>query len=186
MRRLLLVLAALLTLGGKTMSDANSANAASAHDFSFTAIEGGPLDMSGFKGKPVLLVNVASECGFTPQYENLQAVWERYKDRGLIVLGVPSNDFGAQEPGTEKEILAFCEARFGIDFPMTAKEHVIGAKAHPLYKWIESTLGEGGAPRWNFHKYLISSEGELLEAWPSAVKPDGAEITGAIEANLPN
>jgi glutathione peroxidase len=183
MRRLFLVLAAILFLGGTTMSDAN---AASAHDFSFTAIEGGELAVSNFKGKPILLVNVASECGFTPQYENLQAVWENYRDRGLVVLGVPSNDFGGQEPGTETEILAFCEARFGIDFPMTAKEKVIGPDAHPLYRWIEATLGEAGTPRWNFHKYLISPEGELVEAWPSSVKPDGAEVTQAIEANLPD
>ena len=162
----------------------NDAAASSAHDFSFTAIEGGDLPMKSYAGKPVLLVNVASECGFTPQYKNLQAVWEQYRDRGLIVLGVPSNDFGGQEPGSEQEILQFCEARFGVDFPMTAKERVVGGKAHPLYRWISETLGEAGEPRWNFHKYLISPDGEIVETWPSAVKPDGDEVTGAIEAQL--
>lgn len=163
----------------------SSESAKTAHDFTFTAIEGGDLPLKDFAGKPVLLVNVASECGFTPQYENLQRVWERYRDQGLVVLGVPSNDFGGQEPGSEAEIKQFCETRFGIDFPMTAKERVVGEAAHPLYRWIADTLGEAGEPRWNFHKYLLSGEGELLEAWPSSVKPDQPPVTLAIEAALP-
>ena len=181
MRRILTAVLALLMMGGLTM---NEAAATSAHDFSFTAIEGGDLPMKSYAGKPVLLVNVASECGFTPQYENLQAVWEQYRDKGLIVLGVPSNDFGGQEPGSEQEILQFCEVRFGVNFPMTGKEHVVGARAHPLYRWISETLGEAGEPRWNFHKYLISGEGEIVEAWPSSVKPDSREVIGAIESQL--
>ncbi len=155
-----------------------------AHAFGFTAIEGAPLPMETFAGRPVLLVNVASECGFTPQYENLQRVWETYRERGLVVLGVPSNDFGAQEPGSEAEIKTFCETRFGIDFPMTRKEKVVGPDAHPLYRWIRESLGEAGEPRWNFHKYLLSAEGELLDTWPSAVKPDEEPVTTAIEAAL--
>lgn len=157
-----------------------------AHAFSFTAIEGDPLPMQRFAGHPVLLVNVASECGFTPQYENLQRVWEAYRDQGLVVLGVPSNDFGAQEPDSEAEIKTFCETRFGIDFPMTSKEKVVGADAHPLYRWIRESLGEAGEPRWNFHKYLLSADGELLDTWPSSVKPDDEPVISAIKAALGN
>lgn len=155
-----------------------------AHDFSFTAIDGTPLPMSDFKGRPVLLVNTASECGFTPQYEGLQTLWESYRDRGLVVLGVPSNDFGGQEPGSEAEIKEFCEATFSVDFPLTEKQVVIGGEAHPLYRWIEDSLGEAGTPRWNFHKYLIDGEGELAGAWPSSVKPLSAEIREAVETAL--
>src|SRR4051794_37377728 len=108
----------------------------SAHAFSFTSINGKPLKLSDFAGKPVLVVNTASECGLTPQYRGLQALWDSYRDRGLIVLGVPSNDFGGQEPGSEKQIQSFCETNYGVTFPMTAKEHVAGNAAHPLYKWV--------------------------------------------------
>ena len=181
MRRLTHILMGLLLTG---VLASGTAEARSAHDFAFTAIDGSTLDMSRYRGKPVLLVNVASQCGFTPQYETLQTMWERYGDRGLVVLGVPSNDFGGQEPGTEEEILSFCETRFGIDFPMTAKERVKGPQAHPLYRWIADTLGRSGAPRWNFHKYLISPEGEVVAAWPSSVKPDSREIVEAVEAQL--
>jgi glutathione peroxidase len=156
----------------------------SAHDFSFTSIEGKPLPMSAFKGKAVLVVNTASACGFTPQYKGLEALWQANKARGLVVLGVPSNDFGAQEPGSEAEIKSFCEARFGVDFPLTAKVPVTGAEAHPLYRWIASELGEGGAPRWNFHKFLIGKDGKLAGAFSSKVAPEGAELKQAIEAAL--
>ena len=156
----------------------------SAHEFEFRSIDGGTIHMSEFAGNPVLLVNVASECGYTPQYEHLQQLWERYRDDGLIVLGVPSNDFGAQEPGTEAEIQGFCETRFGVDFPMTAKQQVVGGDAHPLYRWIAAELGEGAAPRWNFHKYLINPEGGLAATWPSAVDPLDDEVTQAVDAAL--
>lgn len=155
-----------------------------ASDFDFHSIDGSPLAMKGLSGRPVLLVNVASQCGFTPQYAGLQKLWDTYKDRGLVVLGVPSNDFGAQEPGSESDIKSFCQVNFGVTFPMTAKEQVVGPKAHPLYRWISQQLGEGGAPRWNFHKYLISKSGELLEAWPSRVAPDAPELVAAVEAAL--
>lgn len=170
-----------LLAGGTALGQAEQR---SAHDYEFVSIEGEALPMSRFAGQVVLLVNTASECGFTPQYENLQRVWERYRDRGFVVLGVPSNDFGGQEPGTEAEIKQFCEARFGIDFPMTEKQKVLGNEAHPLYRWIAESLGEAGEPRWNFHKYLIGPDGELLDAWPSAVAPDRPPVTEAIEAAL--
>ena len=153
-------------------------------DFTFTALDGRALPLSRFAGKAVLLVNTASQCGFTPQYAGLQKLHESYGPRGLVVLGVPSNDFGAQEPGSEKEIRQFCETGFGVDFPMTAKQKVIGGNAHPLYRWIAGELGEGAAPRWNFHKYLFGREGQLIDAWPSKVAPQAPELVKAIETAL--
>ncbi len=155
-----------------------------AHAFSFTSIEGKPLAMSGYKGKAVLLVNTASACGLTPQYKGLEALWQAYRDKGLVVLGVPSNDFGAQEPGSETEIKSFCEVRYGVDFPLTKKEHVVGAAAHPLYQWIAKELGEAAIPRWNFHKYLISKDGNLAGTFGSRIEPEAAELKTAIETAL--
>jgi glutathione peroxidase len=156
----------------------------SAADYTLRSIDGTMLPLKKFAGHPVLLVNVASACGFTPQYAGLQKLHEKYGPKGLVVLGVPSNDFGAQEPGSEKEIKRFCETSFGVTFPMASKEHVVGGSAHPLYRWIAQQLGEGGAPRWNFHKYLIGKDGELLEAWGSRTAPDAPEVAAAIEQAL--
>jgi len=154
------------------------------HDFHFTAIDGGDLPLDQFQGKAVLLVNTASFCGFTGQYADLQQIWRDYRDQGLVVLGVPSNDFGGQEPGTVEEIKDFCEANYDIDFPMTAKAAVIGADAHPLYRWIGAELGEGAQPKWNFHKYLFDRQGGFAGAWPSRVKPTAVEIRAAVEKAL--
>ena len=155
-----------------------------AYDFSFKSIDGGALPFSEFRGKAVLVVNVASQCGLTPQYSGLEDLWRAKRDRGLVILGVPANDFGAQEPGTENEIKTFCETRFAVDFPMTAKEHVIGAGAHPLYKWIASELGEAAAPKWNFHKYLIGKDGQFAGVFSSRVAPDAPDLVAAVEAAL--
>ncbi len=157
----------------------------SAHDFRFDAIAGGDLDMQDYAGKAVLVVNTASFCGFTGQYEGLQALWERYRDRGLVVLGVPSNDFGNQEPGTETEIQEFCEMNFAVTFPMTAKYAVRGTEAHPFYRWARQEMGAGKAPRWNFHKYLIGPDGRLAGSFASTVEPTAPELVAAIEAALP-
>jgi glutathione peroxidase len=155
-----------------------------AHQFSFTAIDGGALPLAAWAGHPVLVVNTASYCGYTPQYRDLEALWRQYRDRGLVVLGVPSNDFGAQEPGSSAEIKGFCETNYGVDFPLTEKYRVVGGNAHPFYAWVAATLGEGAAPRWNFHKYLIGPAGELAGAWPSSVGPGDKAITGEIEKLL--
>lgn len=155
------------------------------YDFTFDSIDGEPIPLSAFKGRPVLVVNTASECGYTPQYAELEALWTRYRDRGLVVLGVPSNDFGEQEPGGAAEIKAFCSNTYGIDFPMTAKQRVVGGDAHPFYRWVAEAFGEAAAPRWNFHKYLVGPEGDLVGLWPSAVRPLDPEITAAIEEQLP-
>ena len=157
---------------------------ASAHDFTFSGIDNKPIDLKQYAGKPVLVVNVASFCGFTPQYSELQKLHETYGPKGLVVLGVPSNDFGAQEPKTEAEIAKFCETNYGVTFPMTSKQKVVGADAHGLYQWISGDAGEAVVPKWNFHKYLIGKKGELIETFGSRVAPSAPEVTKAIEAAL--
>jgi len=156
----------------------------SAHQFEFQSIDREPLPLSGYEGRPVLIANTASECGFTPQYAGLQALWERYRERGLVVIGVPSNDFGEQEPGDEDAIRTFCESRYSVTFPLTAKQRVIGADAHPFFRWIEESVGEAATPRWNFHKYLVDARGALAGAWPSKVEPLDEEVVSAVEDAL--
>ncbi|PHS76678.1 MAG: glutathione peroxidase [Rhodospirillaceae bacterium] len=165
-------------------SQAGAANAQTAHDFTFKTIDGKPLPLSQYKGKAVLLVNTASLCGFTPQYEGLQALQDQYKDQGLVVLGVPSNDFGKQEPGSSAEIKDFCDINYSITFPLTEKEVVSGDSAHPFYKWAKSELGILAAPKWNFHKYLITPEGKLADWFSTMTKPGSAKVVKAVEAVL--
>jgi glutathione peroxidase len=156
-----------------------------AHHFEFTSIDDEKLPLDAWRGQPVLVVNTASYCGYTPQYRDLEALWRRYRDRGLIVLGVPSNDFGQQEPGSAAEIKQFCETNYNVDFPLAQKCRVIGGEAHPFYRWIAESLGEAGVPRWNFHKYLIAPDGELAGVWPTSVSPADPRITGEIDKLLP-
>lgn len=148
------------------------------------ALEGGAIDPARLTGKVVLVVNTASFCGFTPQYQGLQSLWERYRDQGFVVLGVPANDFGAQEPGTVTDIKRFCETEFGIDFPMLTKQTVVGPGAHPLYLWAAAETGPQGEPKWNFHKFLIGRDGRLVGWYGSTVKPEGDTLVPAIEAAL--
>ncbi len=155
-----------------------------AFDYSFKSIDGAPLPLASFKGKAVLIVNTASACGLTPQYETLEALYRKYRDKGLVVLGVPANDFGKQEPGTEAEIRQFCETRFNVDFPLTAKEIVIGPDAHPFYRGVVAELGEAAAPKWNFHKYLIGKDGEIAGTFGSRTVPNAPEVVAAIETAL--
>ena len=147
------------------------------------SIGGGPLPTASYRGHVVLLVNTASLCGFTGQYLGLQELWRRYKDKGLIVLGVPSNDFGGQEPGTKEEIRRFCEATFDVTFPMADKQVVTGAGAHPLYRWAAAQTGALGTPSWNFHKILIGRDGRIVD-WFSAAGGMGPKFERAIEAAL--
>lgn len=177
--------AAFVLAGVLAMTAPMDASAAGAHDFQFTRIEGGPLPLSDFKGKAVLVVNTASRCGYTPQYTGLQKLWRTYRDKGLVVLGVPSNDFGGQEPGTEAEIKRFCERQYAVDFPLTAKEAVVGANAHPFYKWAAQAAGEAAAPRWNFHKYLVGPDGQIAAWFPTKTSPASPEVAGEIEKVLP-
>jgi glutathione peroxidase len=155
-----------------------------AYDFSFTSIDGAPLPLASFKGKPVLVVNTASKCGLTPQYEGLEALYRDYRDQGLVVLGVPCNQFAGQEPGTEAEIKDFCETRFSVDFPLTAKVDVKDAARHPFYAWAEEALGEPAVPVWNFHKILIGPDGEAVAAFGPRTDPRDASIVEAVEKAL--
>jgi len=151
-------------------------DARNAHDFSFTAIEGGALPMADFAGRPVLVVNTASRCGFTYQYDGLQALYDAYRDRGLVVLGIPSQDF-RQELATSEDVKKFCEVNFDLDFPMTGIEKVRGADAHPLFRWLAQ---QGAAPAWNFNKFLIAPDGRFVAQFGSSTKPDSPKITGQI------
>lgn len=155
-----------------------------AHEFEFDAIQGGRIALRDFAGKVVLVVNTASECGYTTQYSDMEALWRDYGDRGVVVLGVPSNDFGKQEPGDETDIREFCEHYYRVTFPMTAKQRVVGGSAHPFYAWVAKELGEDMAPKWNFHKYLIDGEGKIAGVWPSKVAPRDKEIGDVIQELL--
>jgi glutathione peroxidase len=147
-----------------------------AHDFRFQSIEGGEIDLTAWRGKPLLVANTASFCGFAPQFAALQKLHETYAGRGLLLLGVPSNDFN-QEAADNAAVKSFCEAEFGVEFPMAVISHVKGPQAHPFFAWA-------GAPKWNFFKYLVARDGQLLHIYPSQVEPDSPELTRAIEAAL--
>jgi glutathione peroxidase len=155
-----------------------------AYDFSFTSIDGKPLPLTQFKGHPVLVVNVASKCGLTPQYEGLVQLYGDLKDRGLVVLGVPSNQFMGQEPGTNEEIATFCSITYGVDFPLTAKTDVKGDTAHPFYKWMLGELGAPADPQWNFHKLLVGKDGRAVRAFGPQTEPLSSEIRQAVEGAL--
>jgi glutathione peroxidase len=150
---------------------------------SLASIDGGPMPTADYAGRVVLLVNTASRCGFTSQYRGLEALWRRYRDQGLVVLGVPSNDFGGQEPGSNDEIRHFCDSTFDVTFPLTDKQVVSGPRAHPLYRWAAARTGTLGTPSWNFHKILIGRDGRVID-WFSALSGTGRKLDRAIEAAL--
>ena len=154
------------------------------YDFTLTGLDGKPMPMAQFKGHPVLLVNTASECGFTPQYEGLQKLWEAYKDKGLIVVGVPSNDFGGQEPGQAAEIATFCKKNYGVTFPLADKTVVSGKYADPLYIWAGDQAGFLGKPKWNFHKFLFDGQGKFVNWYASTTEPMSDKITSAVDRLL--
>lgn len=169
----------------KMSKDKHMTSKNNAYSFSFRTLIGNePLPLHSFQGKVLLIVNTASKCGFTPQYERLEKLYEKYKDQGLVILGVPSNDFGGQEPGSEQEIATFCHINYGVSFPMTAKEIVSGKKAHPFFLWARQQLGFGTAPKWNFHKYLINREGELIDYFYSMTSPDAPRLIKRLEKVL--
>ena len=156
----------------------------SAYDIRMTAIDGKPLPLARYRGQVMMVVNTASFCGYTPQYEALQKVHETYRAKGFTVLGVPSGDFKGQEYGSNREIASFCESKFGIRFPMAEKASVTGANAAPFYRWAAAELGADNVPKWNFHKYLVGRDGQLIAAFPSQVKPDDPQVTAAIKKAL--
>lgn len=157
----------------------------SAYEYTFHDIlTGQELRLSAFKGKPLLIVNTASYCGFTPQLDELEELWQKYHSKGLTIIGVPCNDFGAQEPKSEKDIVDFCTRNFDVTFPMCQKTHVKGNQAHPFYQWAKKQVGWFGSPKWNFHKYLLDKEGRLSNWFFPFTKPSSKKITRSIEQIL--
>tara|TARA_B100001540_G_C15576523_1_gene537470 strand:+ start:121 stop:630 length:510 start_codon:yes stop_codon:yes gene_type:complete len=155
------------------------------HDFSIESISGEDIVLADYKDKVVLLVNTASQCGFTPQYAGLQKIYDRYKDDGFVVLGVPSDDFN-QELSNDEDVKKFCEIRYGVNFPLTSIQKIKGDSAHPLYKWISGNTSVIGQPRWNFHKYLISKEGQILNWFSSMTSPTSEGLLKQVEQALYN
>ena len=154
------------------------------YDFKIEDIQGEEISLDIYKGKTILLVNVASNCGFTNQYGDLQNLWEKYKEKNLIVLGVPSNQFGNQEPGSNSEIKNFCEVNFNVNFPMTSKYDVKGENAHDIYKWAKATFGNKAVPKWNFHKILIDKNGKVHDTFVSFTNPMSQKVLSEIEKIL--
>ena len=153
-----------------------------AYDFTFKDLDGSTLSLSEYKGKVIIVVNVASQCGFTKQYEDMQKVWQKYQEKGVVMLGVPSNDFGKQEPGSNEDIKNFCEAKFGISFPMTEKVLVKGPEAHPFYIWAKKNHGESAVPKWNFHKIIIGTDGKVIDTFASITSPSSRRFIKALES----
>lgn len=153
-------------------------------EYVFVSINGARMPLSNFQGQPIFIVNTASECEYTSQYQELQRLWMDYKQSGLIIIGIPCDDFGHQEPGDEDEIAEFCETTYQVSFLMTGKYNVMGISTHPIYKAIREEFGDDASPRWNFHKYLFDRTGQMVAFWPSAVPPDDSAITHQIECNL--
>ena len=156
-----------------------------AYDFEFTGIEGKTIKLSEYKNKVIVVVNVASRCGFTNQYDGLQKLWSDYKDKNVVVLGVPTNDF-KQEPGSNSEIKDFCETNFNVNFPMTKKVSVVGEKSHPFYKWAKDNHGKSAIPKWNFHKIIIGKDGKVADTFASITKPSSNKFIKFIEKKIKN
>jgi len=175
--KLFLLLIMISFLGNKVSANYDKL----AYDFKFKDLDGSALNLSEYKGKVVVVINVASQCGFTNQYEDMQNVWEQYQSRGVVMLGVPSNDFGKQEPGSNEDIKNFCEAKFGITFPMTEKVSVKGTDAHPFYIWAKENHGNSAVPKWNFHKIIINKEGKIEKAFSSITNPSSKKFKEVIE-----
>ena len=175
-------------VGLLTVATVTTANARPAghtlHDFKAKRIDGHEVNLKDYKGKVVLVVNTALQCGFTPQYEALEAIYKQYGSRGFTVLAFPANDFGAQEPGTNDEIQTFCSTKYATTFPLFAKITVKGDRLHPLYAWLTKDAGFPGDIRWNFTKFLIGPDGHVAARFDSAIKPDAPEVTAAIEKLL--
>tara|TARA_B110001452_G_C14987393_1_gene345191 strand:+ start:121 stop:636 length:516 start_codon:yes stop_codon:yes gene_type:complete len=156
-----------------------------AYEFNFKSINGEMIKLSDYKDKVVVLVNVASRCGFTRQYDDLQSLWTNYRDKDLIVIGIPTNDF-KQEPASNADIKDFCEQNFNINFPMTEKINVLGKNAHPFYKWAKENHGKGAVPKWNFHKIIIGKNGKVADTFASITNPSSKKFVNFIENQIKN
>jgi len=175
----------IILTGVLIMTSTTAAVSTTAYDFSFQSLgTSKPLPLSEFKGKVLLVVNTASKCGFTPQYAELESLYLQYKDKGLVILGVPSNDFANQEPGTAKDIAKFCQINYGVTFPLTDKVDVKGEKAHPFYLWVKKQMGFGSGVKWNFQKYLINCKGEVVTYFYPTTSPKAPRVIKAIDKAL--
>jgi len=170
-------------LATPVIARAQSMSRVTAYAFSFKAINGGDIRLADYAGKPILVVNTASLCGYTPQYAGLQDLWKRLHERGLMIIGVPANDFGGQEPGGPQEILHTAQQDYGVTFPLAAKVEVKGSDMHPFYRWAAAERPLD-TPRWNFHKYLIGRDGHIAAVFPSAVEPTDARVLAAVTNEL--
>ena len=177
-----LILAAVAALAAPAPGSAAESPCPTVLDHKFANLMDEPVSLCQFGGKVLLIVNTASECGYTPQYDGLEKLYRRYRDKGFAVLGFPANDFGGQEPGPNKEIAHFCRVNYGITFPMFAKTSVVGANANPLYRALAVRTGK--PPRWNFHKYLLGRSGQPVAAFESAVEPEDSRVAAQIEKLL--
>ena len=176
-----------ILLGLLCLIPAAALAASSVHEFTLDAINGTPTPLASFKGKVMLIVNVASQCGYTPQYEGLQALYTKYKDQGLVITGFPANNFGSQEPGTNSEIGAFCKSKFGVTFPMFSKISVEGGDKAPLYQFLTDKKANpktGGEIQWNFTKFLVDRNGKVIQRFEPAVEPLSGGLVSAVESAL--
>ena len=178
-RRQVLTLLAALATPGAAFAQSPAMSRLTAYAFTFPSLEGGDIRLADHAGKPILIVNTASQCGYTPQYAGLQELWSHFRERGLVIIGVPSNDFGGQEPGGASEIMQTAHAEYGVGFPLAAKVNVRGANPHPFYRWA-ATERPLETPRWNFHKYLISRDGRIAAVFATNVEPMDARVVNAI------
>ena len=162
-------------------SNVSAENLGNAYDHEFNGLDGNLIKLSDYSEKVIVVVNVASRCGYTPQYEDLQSLWLEYKDKNLVVIGIPTNNF-RQEPGSNQEIKDFCETYFGITFPMTEKVNVIGNNSHPFYKWAKRDFGIGAIPKWNFHKIIVGKNGKIVDTFSSITKPSSKKFLRTIDS----
>ena len=179
MRKILILFIIMFSFFSKNLS----AYEKLAYDFSFINIEEDLINLKDYKGKTLIIVNVASRCGFTNQYDDLQRLWSNYKNKGVVVIGIPSNNF-KQEPGSNKEIRKFCESTFGVDFPMAEKTNIIGKNAHPFFKWAKKNYGIAAVPKWNFHKIIINKNGKISNTFTSITKPYSKKFINFIEKEI--
>jgi glutathione peroxidase len=182
-RQALTMVAAAIAAPGAAQAQSPAMTRITAYAFTFEGLEGGDIRLADYAGKPILIVNTASHCGYTPQFTGLQQLYARYHDKGLAVVGVPSNDFGGQEPGTSVEIIKTAHQDYGVRFPLAAKVRVRGANPHPFYKWAASERPLE-TPRWNFHKYLIGRDGRIAAVFPTAIEPMDARLINAVVTEL--
>jgi len=181
MKKCIVILFMILSL----ISNLNASYDKLAYEFSFRGIDGKLINLASYKNKVIVVVNVASRCGYTPQYKDLQQLWINYKEKDLVVIGVPTNNF-KQEPGTNTDIKKFCESTYGINFPLAEKTNVIGSKAHPFYVWARKNHGIGAIPKWNFHKIIVSKNGKISDTFASFTKPTSKKFINLIEEEIRN